>query len=88
MARLLVELVQFSFLIFNLLILARVLMSWFNPDPNSAIVRTIYQLTEPILAPIRRLLPSTGMLDLSPLVALIGAIVLESLILQLIISLV
>ncbi|MFQ3535721.1 MAG: YggT family protein [Aggregatilineales bacterium] len=88
MARLLVELVQFSFLIFNLLILARVLMSWFNPDPSSAIVRTIYQLTEPILAPIRRLLPSTGMIDLSPMVALIGAIVVEALILQLIISLI
>ncbi|PJF34888.1 MAG: YggT family protein [Candidatus Thermofonsia Clade 1 bacterium] len=88
MARLLVELVQFSFLIFNLLILARVLMSWFNPDPSSAVVRTIYQLTEPILAPIRRLLPSTGMFDLSPMVALIGAIVLEALILQLIIALV
>ncbi len=88
MARLLVELVQFSFLIFNLLILARVLMSWFNPDPSSAIVRTIHQLTEPILAPIRRLLPSTGMIDLSPMVALIGAIVIEALILQLIISLI
>lgn len=88
MGRLLVELVQFSFLVFNLLILARVLMSWFNPDPSNAVVRTIYQLTEPILAPIRRLLPSTGMFDLSPMVALIGAIVLEALILQLIIALV
>jgi YggT family protein len=87
MGRLLIELVQFSFLIFNLLILARVLMSWFNPDPSSAIVRTIYQLTEPILAPIRRLLPSTGMFDLSPMVALIGAIVLEALILQLLVTL-
>ncbi len=84
---LLIELVRFTFLIFQMLILARILMSWLNPDPNNALVSIVHQLTEPILAPIRRLLPPSGMFDFSPLVAMIGSIVLEALLIQLIISL-
>lgn len=49
-------------------ILARVLMSWFNPNPHNPIVDAIYRLTEPVLSPIRRLLPPMGGFDLSPLV--------------------
>lgn len=49
-------------------ILARVLMSWFNPSPNNPIADAIYRLTEPVLAPIRRILPPMGGFDLSPLV--------------------
>ena len=49
-------------------ILARVLMSWFNPNPHNPIVDAIYRLTEPVLGPIRRLLPPMGGFDLSPLV--------------------
>lgn len=48
--------------------LARVLMSWFNPNPYNPIVDAIYRLTEPVLSPIRRLLPPMGGFDLSPLV--------------------
>ena len=55
-------------------LLARVLSSWFNIGPNSPffpIMNIIYQVTEPILAPIRRVMPKLGMLDFSPMVALI-----------------
>ena len=55
-------------------LLARVLSSWFNVGPTSPffpVLRIIYQITEPILAPIRRVLPKLGMLDFSPMVALI-----------------
>ncbi len=48
--------------------LARVLMSWFNPNPHNPIVDAIYRLTEPVLSPIRRMLPPMGGFDLSPLV--------------------
>jgi len=54
--------------LYGYVILARVLMSWFNPSPNNPIVDAIYRLTEPVLGPIRRLLPSMGGFDLSPLV--------------------
>ncbi|MEK7145653.1 MAG: YggT family protein [Patescibacteria group bacterium] len=51
-----------------LLLFIRVIFSWFNVR-SGAIVKFIYELTETFLAPIRRLLPSTGFLDLSPLIA-------------------
>ena len=72
-----------SFLIFfvgtlaNILYVAligRVLISWLNIGPSSPfypIVNVLYQITEPILAPIRRILPRFGMLDLSPMVAIL-----------------
>ena len=55
-------------------ILARVLASWFNVSPGSPfmpILRLIYGITEPIMGPIRKILPRTGMFDFSPVVALI-----------------
>ena len=52
-------------------LLARVILSWVNLSPTNPLVVIVYQITEPILAPIRRVLPRMGMLDLSPMVALI-----------------
>jgi YggT family protein len=58
--------------IFWWLIIVRALLSWVNPDPYNAIVIFLYKVTEPILAPFRRLIPSLGIgLDLSPLIALL-----------------
>lgn len=57
--------------VYELLLLARVLMSWVNPRFDSPIARFLYDVTEPVLAPIRRALPATGMIDWSPLVAFV-----------------
>lgn len=57
--------------ILNLLILIRVLLSWFPVDMNNPIVRLLIDITEPILAPFRRIIPRIGMFDLSPLAALL-----------------
>ena len=54
-----------------LLILGRVILSWVDPMGRTPAGRLLIQLTEPMLAPIRSVLPRTGMLDLSPLVLLI-----------------
>ncbi len=54
------------------LILIRVLMSWVSPDPYNPLVRALYQITDPILAPAQRLIPPVGGLDLSPIVVLLG----------------
>ena len=52
-----------------ILIFIRALLSWFpNIDPRNPLVEILYQLTEPILAPIRSLMPRT-MLDFSPMIA-------------------
>ncbi|MDP3061948.1 MAG: YggT family protein [Chloroflexota bacterium] len=64
-------------------ILVRVLLSWIVPiQPSIAsnpIITFVFQITEPILAPIRRVLPAMGMLDLSPMVALLLLSLLKAL---------
>ena len=57
--------------LYSLVILARVLMSWVNIDPYSPLARTIFNLTEPVLAPVRNLLPPAAGMDFSPLIVLI-----------------
>ena len=57
--------------ILSVLILIRVLLSWFPIDMRNPIVRTLYEITEPVLAPFRRVIPRIGMFDLSPLAALL-----------------
>lgn len=55
--------------VFTVLLFIRVLLSWVYPDPYAnGFSRIIYELTEPVLAPVRRLLPRTSMIDLAPLV--------------------
>ena len=54
-----------------LLVLGRVLMSWIDPTYTRPLGQFLYSLTEPFLAPIRRVLPQTGSFDLSPLVVLL-----------------
>ena len=55
----------------NLAIFGRVIMSWISPQGRDPISGLLIQITEPILSPIRRLLPSMGMFDFTPMVALI-----------------
>jgi YggT family protein len=66
-----VNFIRFLVLALELLILARVLLSWVDPTGSGRFAAFIIQTTEPILAPVRRMLPRTGMLDLSPLVVIL-----------------
>lgn len=50
-------------------ILVRVLLSWIQTGSRGAIYRFIHESTEPLLGALRKILPSTGMIDLSPLLA-------------------
>ena len=78
-------LVRFVGIFANILYVAmigRVLLSWFNVSQTSPfypIVRILYQITEPVLYPIRRVLPTFGMLDFSPMVAIILVIAVQKL---------
>jgi YggT family protein len=55
-----------------LVVLVRVLMSWIDPQFQKPISRFVYGLTEPVLTPLRNVLPKAGRLDLAPLVLLLG----------------
>ncbi|CAA9307231.1 MAG: Integral membrane protein YggT, involved in response to extracytoplasmic stress (osmotic shock) [uncultured Chloroflexi bacterium] len=52
-------------------ILLRSIFTWFDQTGSSPISRILFEVTEPIIAPLRRVVPSVGMLDLSPMVAMI-----------------
>jgi YggT family protein len=57
--------------ILNFAIIIRALMSWFNPSPDNPIVRFVIEITEPVLAPLRRIVPRIGMIDITPIVAIL-----------------
>lgn len=59
------------------IIIARALLSWVNPDRYNPIVRFLYQVTEPVLRPIRRRLSMQMGLDLSPLIVILVIKVLQ-----------
>jgi YggT family protein len=63
--------VRFLALALWLLIMGRVLVSWVDPVGRTRVGAFLINATEPILAPVRRLMPRTGMIDFSPLVVLI-----------------
>jgi YggT family protein len=63
--------IQFLLIALWLLVLARMVMSWVDPAGRNRVSSFLIQTTEPILAPVRRLLPSTGMVDWSGFVVLI-----------------
>ena len=73
-------LVQFISVLANILsvaLIGRVIISWLNVSPTNPIANVIYQVTEPILAPLRRVLPRVGMLDFSPMVAIFIIIIVQ-----------
>ena len=68
-------------LIFNILyflLVIRIVLSWVNPDPYNEIVQTIYRVSDPILAPFRRLPLQTGGFDFTPIVAFLALSVLRN----------
>lgn len=60
-------------------IILRIILSWVAPDPYNPMVRLVAQITEPVMAPARRILPPMGGLDLSPLLIIIAIQVLQTL---------
>jgi YggT family protein len=63
---------DFALTIYMYILIARAILSWVNPDPYNPIVSFLYRSTEPVLQRVRRVLPNTGGLDLSPLLILLA----------------
>lgn len=63
-------------------IIGRALISWVDPRGANPVSRFLIELTEPIVAPIRSVMPRTGMIDLSPLVAILLLQVLTRMLVQ------
>ena len=58
--------------VYSIVVLVAVIASWIQLAPDHPVVRITSALTEPLLAPIRRVLPAFGGFDLSPMVLLLG----------------
>ena len=58
--------------VLTIAIFARAILSWFpNVSNENPLIAAIYHVTEPILGPLRRVIPLVGMIDITPLVAII-----------------
>lgn len=57
--------------LYQVILLARVLISWVRVDPYHPLVQLLYQVTEPVLQPIRQVIPPGAGLDFSPLIAML-----------------
>ena len=69
--------VSWTIALLQLAIIVRVILSWITPRPGAWYVRWSYRLTEPFLGPLRRLIPSIGGMDITPIIAWFGLTLLE-----------
>ena len=74
--RLIVEAID----IYRYILFGSIIASWVAPGSQHPIVRFLYRVTEPVLAPIRKVMPDLGGIDLSPIVVLIGLSFLKGLV--------
>lgn len=63
-------------------IIINALLSWVNPDPYNWIVNVLHQMTDPVLRPIRRIMPYGMGIDFSPLVAILALLFLQAFLIQ------
>jgi len=77
------QLVDLAFSVFIFAILIQAILSWITPGTYNPVTSVLFSLTEPVLRPVRRLLPPISGFDLSPLVALLGLQVIRMLVMPL-----
>jgi YggT family protein len=80
------ELVNTVVTILTILLFARSILSFVIRDPSNPIMRFLYDVTEPILAPIRRRMPTMGGFDLSMLVAFFGIQIIGQLVVRMLLG--
>ena len=73
------HIIDIALTIYMWIIIVRAVLSWVNPDPYNPIVRLLYQVTEPVMALVRRWIPLRGMgIDFSPMIILLAIVFLQS----------
>ncbi len=85
----LVNIINFIFTAFYVLLIAQIILSWVRPNPYhptwGPIIRFINGVVDPILSPIRRVMPPLGGLDFSPMIVLLLARVLQGFLINLVV---
>lgn len=77
------QLVDLAFSVFIFAILIQAILSWITPGTYNPVTSVLFSLTEPVLRPVRRLIPPVSGFDLSPLVAILGLQVIRMLVMPL-----
>ena len=79
----LLDFIGWLLFLYSWVVIAAALITWVSPDPRNPIVIFLHRVTEPVLQPVRRMLPpwKTGGLDLSPMIVLIAIQFIERVIL-------
>ncbi len=84
----LAKVIDLILVVYMWLIIARAVLSWVNADPYNKIVIFIYRVTEPILRPVRLLLPGQNLgIDFSPVIVLLAIFFLRHFLVETIIQL-
>jgi YggT family protein len=78
-----IRLVNIAFQVLVYLIIARCLLSFVRHNPYQPVIRFIYDVTEPVMAPFRRMIPSAGGLDFSPFIAILAVELVRYVVIQL-----
>jgi YggT family protein len=79
----LIGIINIAFRVLVYLIIARCILSFVRHDPYQPIIRFIYDVTEPVMKPFRRIIPSAGGVDFSPFIAVLAVEVVRVLVIQL-----
>lgn len=77
-----VHLLNLAINILIIFLVVRALISWVSPDPYNPIVQFLYRTTEPILRPIRRIIPFRSRIDFSPMIAIVILYCIQSFFVQ------
>ena len=76
--------IKILFDVLTLAIFLRVLLSWFSINPFNPLISLLDQITQPVLGPLRRIIPPIGGLDITPIVALFLLQIIERMLLSLV----
>lgn len=73
-----IQLVDLLLTVYIWIIIARAIISWVNPSPFHPVVRFLYRTTEPVLAPVRRIIPPIAGIDISPVIVIFIIFVIQN----------
>jgi YggT family protein len=83
-----IQLIDLLLSIYIWIIIARAIISWITPYPYHPLVRFLYKVTEPVLAPIRKIIPPIGGIDISPVIVIFIIFIVQNLLHRLLINLI
>jgi YggT family protein len=83
-----VQIVNMAFNVLVWLIIARCILSFVRHNPYQPLIKFVYDVTEPIMAPFRRLIPAAGGLDFSPIIAVLAVTLIQKIVVELLYALV